>query len=293
VVGDILHAILPYTRTIQRPQDPDMAAVYLSPYFWLLIGTILVMERLLPADRKQKVFSVGFAQDATYFVLITLFRVSILSLYFVVLKHFYDTYLNFLTIQGVSRWPAPARAISAILLSDFLAWFHHLLRHKVPLFWQFHMIHHSQKELNLFTDVRYHPFEYFINQTVQFIPLLMFQNAFPVAVGYAFFHQWYTKFYHGNVRTDLGILKHLLVTPQTHRIHHSIEARHRDKNFGVIFSIWDHLFGTQWKRYDEYPQTGIIDERFPHEKTAKGVSVLFTSLAQFVYPFRVIAGRRR
>ena len=58
---------------------------------------------------------------------------------------------------------------------------------------------------------------------------------------------------------------------QSHRIHHSHREEHRDKNFGAIFSLWDQLFGTQYRKYDEYPETGIDDATFPMKPNLLGV----------------------
>jgi sterol desaturase/sphingolipid hydroxylase (fatty acid hydroxylase superfamily) len=140
--------------------------------------------------------------------------------------------------------------------------------------------------LNIFTDLRYHPFEYLITQTILFIPMFMFGAAFPVLLGYAFFQQVFTKFYHGNLRTDLGPLRFVLVTPQSHRVHHSADPRHRDQNFAVVFSIWDWIFGTQHRDNANYPMTGIDDPGFPHETSVRGLALIQAPWRQFLYPFR-------
>lgn len=246
---------------------------------------------LIPAKKDQKVFSLGFFQDSVYFIGITLFQLLILPIYGGLFNLIYQNYLSFLTIDSASTWPFYSRALTAIILSDFLVWFHHLARHKVRLFWYFHSIHHSQRELNLFTDLRYHPFEYLISKAIIFIPIGMLKDTFPIVLAYVFFYQWYAKFEHSNVRTNMGILKYILVTPQSHRIHHSIEDRHCDKNYGGILSVWDYLFGTQYKNYDEYPECGIADESFPFERTARGSSLISRPFAQFLYPFRLITRR--
>jgi sterol desaturase/sphingolipid hydroxylase (fatty acid hydroxylase superfamily) len=108
----------------------------------------------------------------------------------------------------------------------------------------------------------------------------------PQIVWFALVARWYTRFYHGNIRTNLGPLRYVLVTPQSHRIHHSIEPRHRDTNFGALFSIWDQMFGTQYRRYDEYPETGIEDDAFPHEASGDLRSLLVTPFVQMAYPLR-------
>jgi sterol desaturase/sphingolipid hydroxylase (fatty acid hydroxylase superfamily) len=79
----------------------------------------------------------------------------------------------------------------------------------------------------------------------------------------------------------------MLVTPQSHRVHHSVMLQHRDTNFGSLFSIWDYLFGTQYRGYNEYPETGIEDETFPYEKEAKLsrlILVPFIQMAHAVHP---------
>jgi hypothetical protein len=94
--------------------------------------------------------------------------------------------------------------------------------------------------------------------------------------------------YHGNLRTNLGVLRYLLVTPQSHRVHHSTELRHRDRNFGVLFSVWDQLFGTQYRGFDEYPETGVSDPTFPYRTAERGP--VATIAAQHLHPFLRIAG---
>ena len=267
-------------------QDSEVVGVYLSPVFWGLLASVFVLERLIPARKAQAVVSLGLVQDAVYFVLILLFRILLLSLYVKLLRWLYSEHLSFLTIESVAAWPGWAKGVTAIAITDFLGFFHHVVRHKVPAFWRLHAVHHSQKELNIFTDLRYHPFEYLITQTILFIPMFMFGAAFPVLLGYAFFQQVYTKFYHGNLRTALGPLRFLLVTPQSHRIHHSARAEHQDKNFAVVFSVWDWIFGTQYLGHTEYPETGVDDAGFPHEQSLRGLGLLKAPWQQFLYPLQ-------
>ena len=147
------------------------------------------------------------------------------------------------------------------------------------------MLHHSQKEVNFFTDFRYHIVEYIIQEAVLVIPFLILKVDVPVIIAFAIFQRWYTRFYHGNIRMNLGLLRYVLVTPQSHRVHHSIEKRHQDKNFGSLFSIWDFVFKTQYTGFDEYPLSGITDSDFPHEKQKNILSLLLTPFAQMAYPF--------
>lgn len=132
--------------------------------------------------------------------------------------------------------------------------------------------------------------EYVIRHTWLVIPFLILQVNTPTIVLWAIFSRWYSHIYHGNIRTNLGPLRYVLVTPQSHRVHHSIQPLHRDTNFGSIFSFWDRLFGTQYRGYDEYPETGIDDEAFPHE-TRTRLATLVGPLIQMAYPFRELQRR--
>ena len=263
----------------------------LNPYLLalaaFLISSIFILEKVIPARRDQKIFSVGLFQDFVWFIFDLIFRISIVISFWGALKVFYNRYLGFLTLHAVEAWPMAVRAIVSYVIGDFLAWFHHFARHKVKPFWFFHAIHHSQPEINVFTEARRHVMEHIVAFSLVFIPSLILQVNFSTIVWLPLFHEWYKHIYHANLKTNYGFLKYFMVTPQFHRIHHSMEPQHQDKNFGVIFTFWDRIFGTLYKNYDEYPETGIEDTEFPVENRGS-VFVLSTWLKQFLYPFQLM-----
>lgn len=265
----------------------------LTPAFFIAIGFTLWMERLFPADSRPKMFGVSFYQDLAWFFYETVLHAIVIISYVYWLKQLYYAYFSFLTIEAAAVWPSWVRFAVGVLLLDFLYWLQHYFNHKVPWFWQFHTVHHSQKEINFFTDYRYHIFEYIVRHTVLVIPFLILKVDVPTIVAFSIFRRWYTRFYHGNIRTNLGPLRYILVTPQSHRIHHSRLPQHQDLNFGSLFSIWDFLFRTQYYGFYEYPPSGISDEEFPNEKGGGFLQFLFMPLVQLAYPFRVIGRQMR
>ena len=267
-------------------------AVYTDPLFYILVGAILFVEYIRPAVRDQRVFSWALLEDFCWFNLDSVFKVAALPAFIGLLQMAYDRLTGEATIGMLGSWSVPARIMLSLAAFDLLQWFHHWARHKVALFWHFHVIHHSQREMNLFTDVRVHAAEYLIAQTLTFVPLFLLDLTPFAIMGVAVFTLWYTRFIHANIRTNLGPLKHVLVTPQFHRIHHSIEARHRDKNFGVLFTVWDRLFGTLYPSYDEYPPTGVEGVRFEPPRTFSPRGWFGDLATQFLYPFRQILPRR-
>jgi sterol desaturase/sphingolipid hydroxylase (fatty acid hydroxylase superfamily) len=256
--------------------------------FWVAIGLTLGCEYLLPAKPAQKIFRLNFAQDMVWFFYQNILNAIVLVFYVDFLTRYYQQYLSSLTITSLTRYPGWVRFLLALLLVDFLYWVQHYLNHKVPLLWRFHVLHHSQKEINFFTDFRYHIVEYIVRYTFLIIPFLILKLDPPVIVGFVIFSRCYSHFYHGNIRMNLGPLKYILVTPQSHRVHHSLDVEYRDRNFGAIFSIWDFLLGTQCRNFGIYPETGVRDGAFPHEQKLGLKSLLLTPLSQLLYPFLVM-----
>ncbi len=254
--------------------------------FWIAIAITLTLQTLAPAQREQKLFSRGLAEDGVWFVYEAVLQSIIIVTYVDLLARLYGKYASFLTVTSLNQPPGWLRFLIAILLVDFLYWVQHYLHHKIPFLWKLHSLHHSQTELNFFTDFRYHVLEYIVRHTVLIIPLLIFKIDVPVIAAVAITQRWYSRFYHGNIRTNLGPLKYFLVTPQSHRIHHSIEPQHADQNFGAIFSIWDYLLGTASTDRKSYPQTGIADAGFPHRTSGRISEILLAPLRQMAYPFR-------
>lgn len=262
--------------------------VLLSPFFYSTTFAILLLEWRFPLKPGQKPLRIGLLQDLVWLVLQTIFETTLIAAWFLMQKSFYDRHLSFLTITAVHALPGPVRFMTGLLAADFLDWLHHWVRHKVPWFWHFHAVHHSQRDMNLFTDLRYHAFEYLIARTINTIPLLMLQVNIYGFLTFALINKAYTRLYHAGIRSNFGPLRHILVTPQSHRIHHSIEPRDRDRNFGVIFSFWDRLFGTRSPIVDEYPETGVRDEGFPEDRKGFGWHLLWTPARQHLYPFAAI-----
>ena len=268
-----------------QKQVNDNILFFYAVFF--VVPVTLTLESIIPVDSKQGLWNADAAQDLIWLFITKFFHGTVLVWYAVVLSSFYDTYLSALTIESLSDMPGYLRFLMGILLIDFTGWLHHLIRHKVSWFWYFHAVHHSQKRMNLFTDFRVHFVDDLIAKTLVFVPLFMLSFETPEVIIFALFIMFFTRFYHGNLRTNLGWLKYILVTPQSHRIHHSILEKHRDKNFGVIFSIWDRVFDTH---FDDgtFPATGIDDEIFPHPKNSSVKEIVVTLIKQLVYPFTKI-----
>lgn len=271
------------------------ARLLISPLLYLGLAAVLVAERLAPADRAQRTLSRGIVHDGVaWFVLDAPLKAFVYAGGLAVLYWVLDNYAPFLRIDPryTTRLPTWALVVAAVVASDLLRWVHHYLNHKVRFLWHFHSIHHSQRELNLFTQARFHALEAVTLIPILYGPLYALNLNFDLAVWIVLLTEWHARVTHANLRTNFGPLKYALVTPQSHRIHHSLEPRHVDQNFGVLFCVWDRLLGTQWPDDNEYPATGVADE-FPWEESVGGAHVLSNYVAQLIHPFRQISKARR
>ena len=260
-----------------------------SAYVWTLLylPIALIAELLIRAKKDQPIISVGFIHDFGWWLLLVPYSLFILAPFIVFLTFLSDTYVPFLRLDTISELPVIAQVIIVLLAADFLMWFSHMVRHKVPFFWKFHALHHSSEQLNFFTYVRVHPVDMLFAALIRFVPFtfLTLDVAIPSYFALELLKGASARLVHTNARTNLGPLRYIFVTPQSHRIHHSPVKQHHDLNYGVIFTFWDFMFGTQWKGWDDYPDTGIKEASYPFERSKSPKKILVTIWKQFWDPF--------
>jgi sterol desaturase/sphingolipid hydroxylase (fatty acid hydroxylase superfamily) len=192
--------------------------------------------------------------------------------------------------QIARAWPLWAQFVVGYLAGDFMVYASHVALHKIGFLWHFHAMHHSQPNLNPLTTDRTHLVEDVFEDAVHYLPLAVLGVSFPTWVGVRAFNWFWSHLVHSNVRWTLGPLDRVLVSPQYHRIHHSIAPRHHDRNFAGRLVVWDWLFGTLHPDRELYPETGLPDAAYPLETSAGPVAIVRQTAAQYLYPFRVILG---
>jgi len=268
--------------------------VFLSPAFYLATAAILFAEWAWPVHAQQSALSPSFVHDLLWYLATIGAFVALSGWAWHALRDAYEHHLRFLGGGALPARPLWLRLLLGIMAGDFLAWLHHLIRHKVRAFWLFHEVHHAQRQMNQWTNERVHLVDGLVAMAIQALPLLVLGVPSLETGAYVVAAAWYTRLYHANVRSNLGWLRYLLVTPQSHRLHHSLRPEHEDQNFGVIFSVWDRLFGTLNRDATVYPETGVVDPGFPVEGGYADVLGLRAFLRQQVHPFRgLIALLRR
>jgi sterol desaturase/sphingolipid hydroxylase (fatty acid hydroxylase superfamily) len=144
-------------------------------------------------------------------------------------------------------WPVWVELVLAVLLFDFAVWLQHLVTHKVPLFWRFHRVHHADRDFDVTTALRFHPMEIIASAGLKVgLVYLLGPSALAVLV-FEILLNATAMFNHANLALPAWLdrlLRLILVTPDMHRVHHSVLREEHDSNFGFALSIWDRLFRT-------------------------------------------------
>lgn len=147
--------------------------------------------------------------------------------------------------------PFPVHFFAAFILMDLSLYFQHIMFHALPLFWRFHRVHHSDLDCDITTGLRFHPFEMVISILIKFVTIASIGAPVIAVVIFEIILNAAAMFTHSNIKMTKSIeslLRWFIVTPDMHRIHHSLNVYETNNNFGFFISIWDRFFGTYLKQ---------------------------------------------
>ncbi|HKW18869.1 MAG TPA: sterol desaturase family protein [Terriglobales bacterium] len=150
-----------------------------------------------------------------------------------------------------------------LFIHDFWFYWSHRIEHRIPFLWEFHKIHHSDELMNTTTWARDHFLQESWRAFFSVFTLGLFVDLRLAEAGKAAFYSTMflvalSMFYHSAIRVELPWLDYILVTPKVHRIHHSIEVEHHNKNFADALPLFDIVFGTFERPVrEEFPATGL------------------------------------
>jgi sterol desaturase/sphingolipid hydroxylase (fatty acid hydroxylase superfamily) len=172
--------------------------------------------------------------------------------------------------------PPWLRIIVCLFVLDFAIYLQHRLFHSIPVLWRLHRMHHADLDIDVTTGARFHPIEILLSLGIKFLVIVPLGVPWLAVLLFEIGLNASSMFNHSNVRMPLAldrILRWVIVTPDMHRVHHSILRRETDSNFGFNFPWWDRLF----KTYCAQPEAG-------HEG-------MITGIEQFRDPKELVLGR--
>ena len=149
----------------------------------------------------------------------------------------------------------PLAILLSVLALDLAIYLQHLMFHAVPLFWRLHRMHHADLDFDVTTGARFHPIEIILSMLIKFAVIVALGPPAVAVLIFEILLNASSMFNHGNVRIPAAIdriLRWAVVTPDMHRVHHSIKPLETNRNFGFTLPWWDRLFGT----YRAEPQAG-------------------------------------
>ena len=146
----------------------------------------------------------------------------------------------------------------AVIALDFAIWLQHVMFHAVPVLWRLHRVHHADLDYDVTTGLRFHPIEIILSMLIKFAAILVLGPPVVAVIVFEVLLNVGAMFNHGNVRLPLAldrVIRWVIVTPDMHRVHHSVEDDEANSNFGFNLSIWDRIMGT----YRDQPRAGHKD----------------------------------
>lgn len=162
---------------------------------------------------------------------------------------------NGVGIFNVAPVPVLVAGALSLLLLDLLIYGQHRLFHKVPLLWRLHRMHHTDIDLDVTSGLRFHPLEILLSLIIKVIAVVILGAPALAVLVFEIVLNATSMFNHANLalpqRLD-SVLRRIVVTPDMHRVHHSIDSSETNSNFGFNLPWWDRLFGT----YVEQPAAG-------------------------------------
>jgi sterol desaturase/sphingolipid hydroxylase (fatty acid hydroxylase superfamily) len=259
--------------------------IVLGPLTLCIIGPILILERVRPAQRRPLVAR-GHRQDVLY----TLLNVALVAPLVAALTLSFAELINraapWLVLPRMGIVPRGIAVALIFVAMDGCNWFVHLANHRVRMLWRFHELHHSQEDLNALSVFRTHPFLH-VSYVLALLPgVILIRNGAVSALLLVLYGGW-VAMVHSNTNLTFGPLGRVLVSPNYHRIHHRLEGA-QDVNLGFALTIWDQLFHravfptAETVRID----TGIPGRPLAVEQEGPRPRHLAVLAAQLVGPFR-------
>lgn len=232
---------------------------------------IVILERLFPYNEDHKFLRKGFFDDLALYTIAQSYILGIIIFTFII------NYID--SITGISRLklfkdiPIWLQLVIFTVTHDFYIYWMHRWQHSNKYLWRLHEAHHSSKKVDWLSGSRSHAFEILINQTVEFLPIVLLGSPPQVIAYKGVISAIWGMYIHSNINVKTGWLQKIINGPEMHRVHHTT-GKGRNRNFATKLAIWDWLFGTAFlpkEKANEYGLKTFFPESF---------------FKQFTYAFR-------
>jgi len=254
--------ILSYFGTLeQRPVERMAFLVGGLLFFWIIEGAIPLIQ---PTYKRGK------------------WRHAAVNFGFTVIHLIIHTFLAFIIILisdwckangfGLVYWTGAGVSVTILLsflaLDFFGGWLVHMVQHKTPFLWRFHIVHHADNNVDVTTGLRHHPVESVLRGLFFFIAVLFSGAPMYAVMIFQTVLVLFVAFTHANIRLPQpadNAISFLFVSPNMHKVHHHWQQPFTDANYGAVLSVWDRLLGT-FKKLDHTKIRYGLDRYYPNEE---------------------------
>jgi len=222
-----------------------------------------VLERLLPkrelraAVAKRWLTNISITAIASVLIrAMALFTVPLAAVAAAVYARSQD--FGLLNLVALPAW---IEMLIAIVVLDFALWLQHVMSHKLPVLWRLHQMHHADVDIDVTTAIRFHPLEIALSMLWKIIWVLALGPSAVAVILFEVLLNGCAMFNHANLALPGWldrVLRTVIVTPDMHRVHHSVIQREHDSNYGFNLSICDRLFHTYWAQPEGGHQNMVI-----------------------------------
>jgi sterol desaturase/sphingolipid hydroxylase (fatty acid hydroxylase superfamily) len=222
----------------------------------------VILERVFPYNKGQKILREGFFNDLALYTIAQSYILGIII--FTLIIRTVDGTTGLSRLHIFAHIPVWIQLIFFTVTHDFYIYWMHRWQHSNKYLWRLHEAHHSPKKVDWLSGSRSHAFEILINQTVEFLPIVLLGSPPEVVAYKGVISAVWGMYIHSNLGVKTGWLQKIINGPEMHRIHHTT-GKGRNRNFATKLAIWDWIFKTSFfpeERVQEYGLKTFFPENF-------------------------------
>lgn len=254
--------VITYFQTLeQKPVQRLAILIGGLLFFWIIEGAIPLIQ---PKYKKNKArhAAVNFG-----FTLIHLIIHTFLAFFIIILSDWCRSE-KFGLVYWLKTNIIATIFISVIILDFFGGWLVHFTEHKLSPLWRFHVVHHTDNNVDVTTGLRHHPIESVLRGVFFFIAIFISGAPMYAVMIFQTLAVLFTAFTHANISLPKSLdktMSFVFVSPNMHKVHHHWQQPYTDSNYGLIFSLWDRFLGT-YKKLDPSQIRYGLDRYYPNEE---------------------------
>lgn len=246
IISELIDTISGYFLNMSNAEKYSMLIIFAAAILFV------ILERIFPYTKGQKVLREGFFDDLALYTIAQSYILSIIIFSFII--SYIDETTGLSTLKLFADVPVWIQLIFFTITHDIYIYFMHRWQHSNKWLWRIHEAHHSPKKVDWLSGSRSHALEILINQTIEFAPIILLGSPPEVIAYKGLISAVWGMYIHSNLNVKTGWLQKIINGPEMHRWHHST-GKGRNRNFATKFAIWDWVFGTAYlpeTKPDEY-----------------------------------------